>query len=459
MGDLNMLRENEYTELKKSTSELKEAIISIVAILNKHRKGELYFGIKNDGSVIGQDVSEKTLRDVSKAISDNIEPKLYPEIKIELIENRKCLRVNFSGENLPYFAFGRAYIRVADEDKQLSASELRKLILKFPEHAWESQISDKKVEDINKEALGRFIQKANEVNRINFEFTNVKDALIKLHLVKDEKLLRAAEVLFCDDNTVEIQAAIFAGKDKLTFLDIRQFQGNIFSLKEQAEAYIKEHMNWRANLTGTGREEIPEVPLRAIEEAIVNSLCHRDYSVPKGNEIAFYKDRIEIFNVGQFPEGKNPEDYIKGQSESILRNPLIANTLFLSKDIEKWGSGIKRIYEACKQSETKVNFEKTSTGFKVVFFRPENFGGVDGQLKGHGTETTPKSPRKVPEKSQKIIAALKENPYSSRRDLSLKLGESEDTVQSQLRKLVKDGLIKRIGPDKGGHWEVLEWKR
>src|SRR3989338_11425604 len=111
-----MLRENEYIELKKSTSELKEAIISIVAILNKHRKGELYFGINNDGSVIGQEVSEKTLRDISKAISDNIEPKLYLEIKIETIENRKCIKVNFYGDNLPYFAFGRAYMRVADED-------------------------------------------------------------------------------------------------------------------------------------------------------------------------------------------------------------------------------------------------------------------------------------------------------------------------------------------------------
>src|SRR3989344_6973987 len=184
-----MLRENEYIELKKSTSELKEAIISIVAILNKNRKGELYFGIKNDGSVIVQDISEKTLRDISKAISDNIEPKLYPEIKTETIESRKCIRVNFSGENLPYFAFGRVYMRVADEDKQLSAPELRKLILKFPEHAWESQISGKKVEDVNREALRKFIQKANEVRRINFKFTNVKDVLIKLHLVKDEKLL------------------------------------------------------------------------------------------------------------------------------------------------------------------------------------------------------------------------------------------------------------------------------
>ncbi len=434
-----MLRENEYTELKKSTSELKEAIISIVAILNKHRKGELYFGIKNDGSVIGQDVSEKTLRDISKAISDNIEPKLYPEIKIETIESRKCIRVNFSGDNLPYFAFGRAYIRVADEDKQLSAPELRKLILTFPEHAWESQISNKKVEDINREALKKFIQKANEVNRINFEFTTVKDVLTKLYLIKDEKMLRAADVLFCDDNTVEIQAAIFAGKDKLTFLDIRQFRGNIFSLKEQAEAYIKEHMNWRANLTSTGREEIPEVPLRAIEEAIVNSLCHKDYSVLKGNEIAFYKDRIEIFNAGQFPEGKSPEDYIKGKSESILRNPLIANILYLSKDIEKWGSGIKRIHEACKQSGAKVDFEKTSTGFKVIFFRPDNFGGVNGQLKGQ-----------LSGQLKAVYNLIAQKPGIIAKDISTELEKPYRTIIKQIYKLEDSGFVERRGSKKTG---------
>lgn len=75
-----IFKESETIELKKSTSELKEAIISIVAILNKHQKGELYFGINNKGEVIGQDVSDKTLRDISKAISDNIEPKIFPNI-------------------------------------------------------------------------------------------------------------------------------------------------------------------------------------------------------------------------------------------------------------------------------------------------------------------------------------------------------------------------------------------
>ena len=74
------MKETEFLELKKSTSELKEGIISTVSILNKHQKGALYFGIKNNGEVVGQTVTEKTLRDVSKSISDHIEPKIFPKI-------------------------------------------------------------------------------------------------------------------------------------------------------------------------------------------------------------------------------------------------------------------------------------------------------------------------------------------------------------------------------------------
>ena len=56
MALINIGSETEQIEYKKSIGELKEAMFSIVAILNKHQKGELYFGVKNDGTVIGQEV-------------------------------------------------------------------------------------------------------------------------------------------------------------------------------------------------------------------------------------------------------------------------------------------------------------------------------------------------------------------------------------------------------------------
>ncbi|MFH0906424.1 MAG: ATP-binding protein, partial [archaeon] len=112
-----LFKEDEFLELKKSTSELKEAIISIVSILNKHQKGILYFGIKNNGEILGQQVSSKTLRDISQAISNNIEPKIYPKIKEEIFDKKKCIIVEFNGNSIPYFAYSKAYLRVADEDR------------------------------------------------------------------------------------------------------------------------------------------------------------------------------------------------------------------------------------------------------------------------------------------------------------------------------------------------------
>src|SRR3989338_5352017 len=100
------LQESETLELKKSTSELKEAIISIAAMLNKHQKGELYFVIRNDGEAIGQQVTENTSRGISQAISEHIEPKIFPKINKILIEGSSCVKVESDGSEKPYFAYG-----------------------------------------------------------------------------------------------------------------------------------------------------------------------------------------------------------------------------------------------------------------------------------------------------------------------------------------------------------------
>ena len=70
-------RENENIEFKKTTSETKEGIISISSILNKHGFGTLYFGVRDDGVVIGSQIGKDTLRKVSRSIQENIRPVPY----------------------------------------------------------------------------------------------------------------------------------------------------------------------------------------------------------------------------------------------------------------------------------------------------------------------------------------------------------------------------------------------
>lgn len=372
MANITFL-ENEVIEFKKTTGELKEGIISIVSILNKHQSGKLYFGIKDNGEIIGQDVSSKTVREVSKAISENIEPKIYPVVNKVKLNDKDCILVEFEGDDIPYLAFGRAYMRVGDEDRQLSMKEIRKIILKDENEIgkWESKVSDYTIEDIDEELLKEFIEKGRKAKRINFPYTNKEEILKKLSLVnKNNELLNAGYILFAKEAKLEMQMAIFATETKLTFLDIDQVLGNIFKLIGTGEGYIRKNIKWPVNFKSGGMErvEIPEIPLEAIREAIINSLIHRDFKNPKSNEVAIYKDRVEIFNPGEFPEGYKPEDFIKGEG-SIPRNPLIANTLYLSKDIEKWGSGFRRITEVCAKADVKVKFEIRKNGFMVVFYR------------------------------------------------------------------------------------------
>jgi len=436
----NMFKESESIEFKKSTAELKEAVVSISTILNKHGRGEVYFGIKDDGVVIGQTVGRSTIKEVTQAIVDNLEPKIYPKIEERKIEGKHCIVVEFHGLNSPYFAYGRAYMRVGESDKQLSAQEIENQIVRKKRLLWESEISDKKLKDINTVAVKEYMRKANAAKRINFKYTNVKQTLKKLGLLHGEKLTKAAEVLFCDDNPMEIQAAVFAGTDKITFLDIRKFKGNIFNLREQAEAYVKEHIKWRADMSESRRKEIPEIPVRAFSEAIGNSLCHRDYSNPKGNEVAVFKDRVEIYNPGLFPEELAPEDFIKGEGYSILRNPLIAETLYKSEDIEKWASGLKRIYEECEANQVKVEFKRVKTGFVVSFHRPK---WEEGEGINEG----------VNEGVNSLIEHIRSNPGQRVPHFEKALKVPQKTLERWINKLRREDKIEFKGsPKSGGYW-------
>ena len=175
------------------------------------------------------------------------------------------------------------------------------------------------------------------------------------------------------------------------------------------------------------------------------SLCHRDYENRKGNEVAIFKDRVEIYNPGLFPEGYDPKDFFTGTERSILRNPLIANTLYLSKDIERWGSGIKRIHDACKEENVKVEFKKLKSGFLVIFYR-----------KVEGPKRVLKEVLKgLTENQEKIISEVKKNPKITSEELAEIVGISSRKIRDNMKKLKDTGILKRVGGRKEGRWEII----
>jgi ATP-dependent DNA helicase RecG len=368
-------KESEILEFKKSTAELNEGVVSIASILNKHGGGELYFGIRNDGTVLGQQIGERTLRDVSQAISNHIEPRIFPEVDPVSIDGKTCIRVIFKGSSAPYFSFGRLYERVADEDKQLTVAEVENLFRRKITQIsdWDSTASEIGLDDISEAKLKAYMQKAIASGRIAFEYTTKEEVLGKLNLLPGENPNNAANVMFGESPRLEIQMAIFATEEKLTFNDIRREQGTITELVNSAEKYIINNIRWRAVIDGSSmqRQEIPEVPIVAAREALNNSYAHKDFRVPQINEVAIYSNRIEIYNPGTFPIGLSPEDFLDGSGKSVHRNPLLAKTMYYSKDIESFGTGLKRIADACNEAGVKFEFKPQALGFSVIFYRPE----------------------------------------------------------------------------------------
>lgn len=371
---MNLGRETETLEFKKSTSELREGVISIGAILNKHQKGELYFGVKPDGTPIGQDISEKTLREISQAIANHIEPQVFPEISAVSLDGRDCICVRFEGTETPYFAYSVARIRVADEDKVMSPQELERFILEKnnADSAWEAEVSDVSLDRVEDAKVRDYVERGQAAGRIGFTYTDKRSALDKLGLLSGDFLLNAGVVLFCENATNDLQMAIFAGTERLTFLDIQRQHGSVFDLVSEAEQYIFKNIRWRVQFGSMQRKEIPEIPVDAVREALINSFCHKAYGTGQSNEVAIYKDRIEIYNPGSFPAGYSPEDFISGKERPIRRNPLIAQTLYYSKDVESFGTGLKRIADACESAGCRYAFETLKSGFVVVFYREDS---------------------------------------------------------------------------------------
>lgn len=445
---MNLGIENEILEFKKSTGELKEAMYSICAILNKHQQGELYFGVKPDGTPIGQVVTEESLREVSQKIKNHIEPKIYPEINKVVLDGRDCIHVRFSGEQVPYFAYGIARMRVADEDLTMSPEEITNLILKSGREGnrWENLVSNKTIDDVDEDLLKKYTTQAHDVGRIAITYTDKKTVLNQLELTDGDKLLNAGKALFSDDLIQDVQMAIFATSERLTFNDIQRHHGPVLNLVDIAESYIKSNIHWKVEFTGSRqRTEIPEIPVDAIREALLNSFCHKDYSSGESNEVVIFKDRVEIYNPGTFPEGMEPQDFIDKAERPIRRNPKIARILYYSKDIESFGTGLKRIAETCESAGVRYEFQKKKKGFVVCFYRSE-----EGKLEKADKKPikADKKPIKTERKTQ-ILNYIAQNGSISNQEAKKLLGLAESTVKRLLKEMVDEGLLRSEGERKG----------
>ena len=194
----------------------------------------------------------------------------------------------------------------------------------------------------------------------------------KLELVKNNKPTWATILLFGKEPQRFVsQAKIHCGRFKLSkieILDDRMIEGNIIEQVDDIMDFIKKNISVKFVITEKPRrEEIWEYPLDALREAVINAVCHRDYTGLSEIQTEIYDDRIEIWNSGKLPLGIKIEDLYKEYHKSIPRNKLIAHIFYDIGFIEKYGSGTIRMFKLCKKSGIFLEFKEISNGFSVIF--------------------------------------------------------------------------------------------
>ena len=434
---VNIGKENELVEFKKTTGELSDAMRSVSAMLNKSGKGMLYFGVKNNGDVVGQQISDNTLRDISRKISESIRPEIYPSI-YELEGLPGVIKVEFIGNDKPYSDNGKFYIRVYDEDKNIDIKELLRLLnhSDSSNQIWEKMETDETIDDVDEDLLKEYINKANTCGRIKEKYDNKENVLKHLSLLTNGKLNNAGRVLFSKNKPLCLKLAVFKSDEKLSFVDINRFEGNIFELNKKGQDYIKEHINYEAEIIGSKRVEKPEIPEEVIRESVLNSLVHSNFDATVNNEIYLTPSKIVIFNPGTFPSGYDPLDFAYNGVESILRNPLIAKVLYYSNDIDSWSTGFRRIFTLCKNENIKYSYTKKNQGFEMCYYRKNgNISKNDDLI---------------------ILECIKNNSKITINELSKIIGKSSRTIQTKLNKLKDNKKIEHIGSNKEGYWKIVE---
>lgn len=178
------------------------------------------------------------------------------------------------------------------------------------------------------------------------------------------------------------------------------------------------------------REDTPLLPVEALREALANAFVHRDYAIGGGSvSIALYDDRLEIISIGDLHFGLTPEALFR-EHESNYRRGII----------ETWGRGTPKIVRLMQESGLEPPVVSLRDGAGVVTF------GLPAETIGKTTGKTPAA----------VLRLLADEPNLSVPQLAARLRKSELTIHRAIRSLRESGRLIRVGPDKGGHWQVVE---
>ena len=434
-------------ETKKPKSWLK----SVCAFANGIG-GTLIFGIDDDRNIVGLSKPQDDAERISRLIKDRITPTPDFKLEPEIIEDKTILKVIVkTGRSTPYYYHAdgvmETYIRIGNESTIAPNNIVNELILKGTNQSFDALITGEKKTDYSFTLLSATYRERTGLTLESSDFISFGLSDNMGHLTNAGRLFADQHIvynsrIFCTRWNGLSKGSIFDDA-----IDDKEYEGNLIQLLQNGSLFILNNSKVRFEKKDFYREDKPDYSTRAVTEALVNALIHRDYIVMGAEvHIDMYDDRLEITSPGGMYGGKPIQERKLDEIESERRNPVIADLFHRMKFMERRGSGIKKILEETSMlpgyDESKKPTFRSSPNFFTVVLKNMNYNAENATAEQVTPQVTPQVTVQ-----EKILAYCSEP--KSRREIMEHCGykDKKSFVSLYLAPLLTSGALRMTLPN------------
>jgi ATP-dependent DNA helicase RecG len=442
-------KETQHTEFKPKFNE--DVIETLVAFANT-KGGRVFVGVDDKGKPLKNfTIGKESLQNWVNEVKQKTQPQIIPDAYIETIDNKDI--AVFKVQEYPVKPVGtrsKYYKRVQNSNHLLSVQEIADIYMQSMQYSWDAYPARKYTyADLDENKIQKFIDKVNAVGRFSLAGTPY-DCLEKLKFVDGDNVTNAAVLLFAKEGS-EYNVHLGRFKTPSMIIDDKMLRLTLFNAVEETQKYLISQMKVAFEITGetTQRTEILEYPKPAIRELILNCLIHRDYLSPIDVQIKVFDNYITFYNPGKLYGDLTVEDLKTDNYQASARNKLIAEAFYLTGDIEKYGSGFRRIrQELDKYPTMQLVCAEIPNGFLATVSYTEQ-----------KTSTTIGVKSGVKSGVKEILLLIENTPTITTAEISKELDMPFRTIQRYIEHLKKDGVLSRENGKKGGYWKINKnWK-
>ena len=427
--------DTEFKELDQVKGTLPDSVPKEIVAFANTEGGELYVGIRNDGSVVGVADPDDVMTRISNVAHDTILPDIMPFIQIRTVEmeGKQVVKTTIAvGTERPYYLAKEGlkpkgvYVRRGSACIPLNEAGIREMIMETSGKSYEESRS------LNQELTFETFQAEMAARNIEFGTAQMKT----LKMIGSDGLYTNLALLLSDQCVHTIKVAVFQGVDNAVFRERKEFSGSLLKQLNDAYQFLDFFNKTEATISGLRRTDQRDYPEEAVREALLNSIIHRDYLFSGSTIINIFDDHIEFISLGGLVRGISMEAIFMGVSQS--RNPNLAAVFYRLGLVESYGTGIRkimRLYHGCAHQPI---FKSAEGAFTVELFnRNESTENSAADV----MNSQPEPMQEVEEIRTAIYQKAKEQGMVTRKEVEQEFGFGSTKAYKVLKGLCEAGLL------------------